>query len=130
LSWYLDSSAILKLILDEKEREALLGVLDSKSISSRISQLEVKHAVNRIAPGRIMEAQSELVKMDFYPLSNAVLSIAENFPAGVTLRSLDAIHVATALLLDKSIEGIITYDKSMMKNAKALGIKAISPGMK
>jgi hypothetical protein len=38
--------------------------------------------------------------------------------------------VATALLLDKSIEGIITYDKSTMKNAKALGIKAISPEVK
>ncbi|CAB5058297.1 unannotated protein [freshwater metagenome] len=63
-------------------------------------------------------------------MNPAILSSAENFPESITLRSLDAIQIATVIFLDKSIEGVVTYDKQMIENAKKLGLKVISPGMK
>lgn len=130
MSWYLDSSAILKIIFDEKERPELLRLLTSQSASSRVSRLEVRRVVARLAPKNISEANRELEKINYLPISDAILLAAENFSTQITLRSLDAIHVATVMSLEGSIEGLITYDKQMITNAQLLGIKVISPGMK
>lgn len=130
MSWYLDSSAILKLVFDEQERVELLKVLTEKSITSRISRLEVARTVSRIAPDSLLLANSELQKLDFFPLSNGVLSTAEGFTAKTTLRTLDAIHVATVIFLGSAINGLISYDKQMVQNAKELGLKVLSPGAK
>ena len=130
MSWYIDSSAILKLILDESERKALVKFLKAPSVTSRVSRLEVKRTVNRLAPEHLELAYSELEKLDYFPISTSILNVAESFDQSVTLRTLDAIQVATALYLGDSIEGLISYDAQMLKNAKKLGIKVISPGMK
>ena len=129
MSWYLDSSAILKLILDEIERPFLLKTLKTKSITSRISRVEVKRTVTRLAPEHLKLTNSELEKFDYLPLSPSVLSIAEGFTAKVTLKTLDALHIASVLSLGTFIDGLITYDKQMIKNAKELGIRVLSPGM-
>jgi predicted nucleic acid-binding protein len=130
LSWYLDSSAILKTIFDEKERPELLRVLASQSISSRVSRVEVRRTVARLAPTKVGEVTHELERINFMPISDAILLAAENFSSEITLRTLDAIHVATVMSLEGSIQGLITYDKQMAANAQLLGIKVISPGMK
>jgi predicted nucleic acid-binding protein len=130
LSWYLDSSAILKTIFDEKERPELLRVLASQSISSRVSRVEVRRTVARLAPTKVSEVTHELERINFMPISDAILLAAENFSSEITLRTLDAIHVATVMSLEGSIHGLITYDKQMAANAQLLGIKVISPGMK
>ena len=130
MSWYLDSSAILKTIFDEKERPELLRLLTSQSTSSRLSRVEVRRTVARLAPTNVSEVNHELEKINFLPISNAILLAAENFSSDITLRALDAIHVATVMSLEGSIEGLITYDKQMATNAQLLGIKVISPGMK
>ena len=130
MSWYLDSSAILKTIFDEKERPELLRLLTSQSTSSRLSRVEVRRTVARLAPTNVSEVNHELEKINFLPISNAILLAAENFSSDITLCALDAIHVATVMSLEGSIEGLITYDKQMVTNAQLLGIKVISPGMK
>ena len=130
MNWYLDSSAILKLILDESERTALLKILENKSITSRISRVEVIRTVTRLAPEHLILAYSELEKIDFFPVSTGVLNIAESFASHVTLRTLDAVQVATVIFLDRTVKGLITYDRQMIKNAQALGIKVVSPGLK
>lgn len=130
MSWYLDSSAILKTIFDEKERPELLRVLASQSISSRVSRVEVRRTVARLAPTKVGEVTHELERINFMPISDAILLAAENFSSEITLRTLDAIHVATVMSLEGSIQGLITYDKQMAANAQLLGIKVISPGMK
>jgi hypothetical protein len=130
LSWYLDSSAILKYIFAEPERPALVKALTSQAISSELAQLEVKRAVYRINPKDIILANEELSRINFVSISNQVLGVAESFTSSVTLATLDAIHVATAITLGKGIEGIITYDKQMIANAATMGIKVLSPGAK
>ena len=130
MSWYLDSSAILKYIFAEPERPALVKALTSQAISSELARLEVKRAVYRINPKDIILANEELSRINFVSISNQVLGVAESFTSSVTLATLDAIHVATAITLGKGIEGIITYDKQMVTNARNMGIKVLSPGAK
>ena len=130
MSWYLDSSAILKTIFDEQERPDLLRFLNSQSTSSRLSKIEVRRTVARLVPTKTAEVNLELDKINFLPISNPILMAAENFSSELTLRTLDAIHIATVMSLEGSIEGLITYDRQMIANAKLLGIKVISPGMK
>ena len=130
MSWYLDSSAILKLILDESERTALLKILKNRSITSRISRVEVIRTVTRLAPEHLILAHSELEKIDFFPVSTGVLNLAENFASHMTLRTLDAVQVATVIFLDRTVKGLVTYDRQMIKSAQELGIKVESPGLK
>jgi len=130
LSWYLDSSAILKFIFAEPERPALVKALISPAISSELARLEVKRAVYRMQPKNIALANEELARISFVMVSNQVLKIAEAFTANVSLATLDSIHVATVLTLGKKIDGIITYDKQMIANAEKMGIKVLSPGLK
>ena len=130
MSWYLDSSAILKLILAETESKALVNFLSEETITSTISRVEVIRTLNRMYPLSVIKGKEILSNFLLTPMNPAILSSAENFPESITLRSLDAIQVATVIFLDKSVEGVVTYDKVMIKNAKELGIKVASPGMK
>ena len=130
MSWYADSSAILKLLIVEKESAALTDFIDFTIKSSALTRVEVIRVLQKIAPEKIDQAQIILAGIDLTPLNPAILSMAENFAPSITLKSLDALHIATAIFLDKSVEGVITYDKAMIKNAKELRIKVASPGMK
>ena len=130
MSWYLDSSAILKYVFAEPERPAMVKALTSQAISSELARLEVKRAVFRINPKDIELANEELSRINIVSISNQVLTVAESFTGSVTLATLDAIHVATAITLGHQIEGIITYDKQMISNAAVMGIKVLSPGAK
>ena len=130
MSWYADSSALLKLLVVEKESAALTDFIDFTIKSSVLTRVEVIRTLHKIAPEKIADAQIILDGMDMTPVNPAILNVAENFSPSITLKSLDAIHVATVIFLDKSVEGVITYDKAMIKNANELGIKVVSPGMK
>ena len=114
----------------EPERPAMVKALTSQAISSELARLEVKRAVFRINPRDIELANEELSRINFVSISNQVLTVAESFTGSVTLATLDAIHVATAITLGHQIEGIITYDKEMVIAAEALGFKTLSPGLK
>ncbi|CAB4723620.1 unannotated protein [freshwater metagenome] len=130
MSWYIDSSAILKLLISENESIALAQFLDAPTKTSAISRVEVIRSLNRIAPEKIIEGQALLSKFEMTPASAPILILAENFPTAITLKSLDAIHVATVVFLNKTVKGLVTYDKQMIENAKKLGLTVVSPGMK
>ena len=130
MSWYLDSSAVLKLLIAEKESVALTDYINFTIKSSALTRVEVIRVLLKIAPERVADAKAILAGIDVTPVNSAVLNTAENFNPSITLRSLDALHVATVLFLEKTVKGLITYDKQMITNAKELGIKVISPGMK
>lgn len=130
MSYYLDSSAILKIIFQEDESAALAKFITEPAITSSISRVEVLRTVQRIDPSRVQLAQSELAKINIVEPIPSILTIAENFSHEVTLRSLDAIHVATLIFLSTATGGLITYDKLMAKNAEQLGLKVLAPGTK
>ena len=130
MSWYADSSAILKLLIVEKESAALTNFIDFTIKSSALTRVEIIRVLHKIAPEKIAQAQVILAGIDLTPLNPAILSAAENFAPAITLKSLDALHVASVIFLGAAVEGLITYDKAMIMNAKELGIKVVSPGMK
>jgi len=128
LNYYLDSSAILKLIFAENERRSLVKAIGSAGLTtSIISRVEIIRTVQRSAPSAVDNAQDVLAQFFFVPINDAVIRIAESFTASTTLRSLDAIHVASALFTQNLIFGIITYDKSMKISAERLGIRVLAP---
>ncbi len=128
MNWYLDSSAITKLIFRENESLELRNFLSGSLTSSRISKLEVRRAVARVAPRQSNFTNEVLEDFNLVPLHEEVLQIAENFPKEITLKSLDAIQVATVIYLGTKIAGLVTYDKQMRTNAEKLGIQVTSPG--
>lgn len=127
MNWYLDSSAILKLIFQEDESNALVRIITDQCATSSISRVEVLRVVQRTNPGSLGFAREELSKLILLPISEAIIRIAESFAGMATLRSLDAIHVASALLVQNSVGGLITYDEVMARNARELGLVVHSP---
>ena len=130
MSWYIDSSAILKLIFTEKETLALDKVMNNKMVTSTLTRVEVKRAVNRINSRKSKVANDVLAQLQYTELDSQTLNLAEAFSPDVTLRTLDAIHVASVLRISEAVQGIITYDKQMIANAEKMGIKVLSPGLK
>ena len=130
MSWYADSSAILKLLIVERESVDLTDFIDFTLKSSVLTRVEIIRVLHKITPEKIAQAQVILAGIDLTPLNPAILSAAENFAPAITLKSLDALHVASVIFLGAAVEGLITYDKATIKNAKELGITVVSPGMK
>lgn len=130
ISYYLDSSAILKLIIIEAESDSLRKFINTKVITSAISRVEVIRTLSLNDESLIIAGQMVLEKFELMPLSRPILTIAENFSSQITLRSLDALQVASVIFLSPMVKSLITYDKNMIKNAKALGISVVSPGFK
>lgn len=128
MSWYIDSSAIIKLIVAEKESPDLKNYISDGLLTSEIARVEVLRTVAMNAPELTASAKKVLGALNTVDINPSVLYTAENFASDVSLRTLDAIHVATALSMHDVINGLITYDKQMASNALRLGIKVLSPG--
>lgn len=86
--------------------------------------------INLNFPDLLEDAYDILVDIPMVAVDLSVLLGAENLPAFIKLRALDSIHMATALSIKNEIEGVVTYDKEMVKAAVALGFKTLSPGIK
>ena len=130
MRWYIDSSAIIKLIKPELETKTLLQQLPLSITTSQLSRVEVIRTINLNFGELLEDAYDILVDIPMVPVNNSVLLGAENLPAFIKLRALDSIHMATAFSMKSEIEGVISYDKEMVKAASALGFKTMSPGIK
>ena len=128
MATYLDSSAIVKLAVREPESLALRRYLRRRLplVSSALARTEVVRALlpagdEAISRGRAVLQRIELVRMNDRILNAAgVLRPSE-------LRSLDAIHLATAQELGDELSAIVTYDHKMVIAAKQLGYKIVQP---
>lgn len=125
--WYLDTSAIIKLIVQESESKALRKFLDGGVVTSRFSRIELARYI-RLMSERDQENAQELLRR-FYTLSleDSILSQAEMLTLNTPLKAPDAIHVASALSVQRTTEGLVTYDKQMVAEAKKLGLRVESP---
>ena len=127
-SLYLDSSSVLKFVFAEPESAAakkeIIGVL----YSSELVRVEVVRAVLRIAPELMERALLVLSKIRIIKIKSSVLVQAERLPSHVSVRGMDAIHLASANTLGRLGQTIVTYDKNMAKAARDLGFQVQSPG--
>jgi len=130
---YLDSSAIVKLVVAEEESQALLDVISGRVlVSSTLATAEVPRAARRIAQERDVPAHlldgldEELKRFALLAVDEVVLGIAARF-VDPFLRTLDAIHLASALSLDDLAE-FVTYDDRQGARARRMGLTVALPG--
>lgn len=129
MAFYFDTSAAAKLVLDEIESdglEAWMIASDSRYVTSDLTRTELMRATRRFAPDRMIEARQVLEVFDLLTVSTAVCERAGLIDP-VLMRSLDAIHLASALELGDDLDGIVTYDDRLAEAATAHGILAIAP---
>jgi predicted nucleic acid-binding protein len=126
---YLDTSAALKLVMPEPETEALeLWIaerLGLPRVSSRLLRIEMLRSVARHAPGRMSRANLVLSSVALVSMDDAAPTA--EFIGDGTLRSLDAIHLATAHELRTELTAFVCYDKRLCDSARALGLPVETP---
>jgi predicted nucleic acid-binding protein len=127
---YADTSALAKLFLRESEGPLLDDYLDSNEVtlvSSELTEVELVRAVARTDAERVSRAIELLASMILLPITSSVRrSAGELAPAG--LRTLDAIHLSTALEIKADLAGLLTYDSRLGTAAKQHGIGLLRPG--
>jgi predicted nucleic acid-binding protein len=125
---YLDSSAIVKLAIREPESAALRRYLRGKRplVSSALARTEVLRALLPAGDEAVARGRSVLQRLDLVRVNDRVLNAAGVLhPHG--LRSLDAIHLATAQQLGPELTALVTYDVRMVAAAKQLGHRIVQP---
>jgi predicted nucleic acid-binding protein len=125
---YLDSSAIVKLAIEEPETAALRRYLRRKSpyVSSVLARTEVARALLPLGGAAVRAGNDVLSRIELVRINDRVLGGAGSLlPPG--LRSLDAIHLATARQLGTDLARLVTYDERMTEAAEAMGLSVAAP---
>lgn len=127
---YLDSSALLKLVRREDETEALRGWLRGRpeelAVTSELGRVEVLRAARRLGAQVMLEARAVVGDLDLVPLDRAVQDVACEL-GDPLLRTLDALHLASALLLGDELTAFVAYDQRLVEAAKAAGLPVSVP---
>ena len=128
MALYLDTSALVKLVIAEKESEELREFVGHRGmVSSQVTQTELVRAVNRAEPARIDAAEELLADMIFLVVDR-LLTARAGWVRPVTVRSLDAIHIASAAAMERDLEALVTYDRRMVTASQTAGLPVVSPG--
>ncbi len=130
MPFYVDTSALVKLVVDEPETQALFGWLSSElrqPVACDLARIELLRAVRRAAPDRMTQARAALETVTLTQVTTAVFEAAARLEPW-TLRTLDALHLASALDLGDDLEGLVTYDGRLADAARHHGVGVVSPG--
>jgi hypothetical protein len=125
---YLDSSALIKLVVPEAETEGLRVELArwTRHASSALARTEVVRAAGRIDSAAREAAWRVVRAISLVAVTDEILDRAAELEP-VTLRSLDAIHLASALSLEEALGSVVTYDVRLAEAATAAGLDVRAP---
>ena len=126
---YLDSSAFVKLVVEEEETAALRAFVAStvaRRTSSALLRSESLRAVRHLGPDALATVREGLRRVDLIAIDDRILDVAGTLEPQV-LRTLDAIHIATALAVGDDLEAIVTYDGRMIDAARLMGLATAAP---
>jgi predicted nucleic acid-binding protein len=125
---YLDSSAMVKLAVREPESDALRRHLRRRQpwVSSALARTEVLRALLPGGKEALNAGRRVLARCDLVRVNDRVLNLAGSMPPS-ELRSLDAIHLATADRIGADLGGLVTYDDRMAKVARRMGLRVSAP---
>ena len=128
--YYVDTSAALKLLARESHSAAFAAFYDANTASSWVSstllRIELIRAVMRGMPAVLPEAHDLLLAFDYLSIDDEIVEAAMN-EADPMLRSLDAIHLATARVLGADLAGMATYDDRLASAARDAHMAVIDP---
>ncbi|MGV8910932.1 MAG: type II toxin-antitoxin system VapC family toxin [Propionicimonas sp.] len=127
---YLDSSALLKLLFEESESAALAQWISERSstpmVSSELAKVEVVRAARRLDAKVVPAARALMSQLDLIPLNTGLLDEAADV-GELLLRTLDAIHLASALSIRADLTAFVAYDNRLIAAAETAGIESIRP---
>jgi len=127
---YLDSAAVVKLVHAEAESAALRAWLDERAetgwVSSVLTEIESFRALARYAPDAVSRLPAVLDQIELIDLDPSIRILAQTVRLA-TVRSLDAIHLGTALHARGTLTSFVTYDKRLLDAAAAAGLPVDSP---
>jgi predicted nucleic acid-binding protein len=128
---YLDSSALVKLVQREPETEALRRFLRQHTaderVTSALARVEVVRAVLEGGSSAVAHARRQLTRVYQVAMDADLLDRATMLAPASLLRSLDAIHLATAQVLGSDLRALVTYDQRLAGAAATLDIAVVAP---
>jgi hypothetical protein len=128
--YYADTSAVIKLLVEESNSKAFAAFYDAHGdaewVSSALLRIELTRAVTRAMPALLPDARDLLLAFSFIAIDDDIVEGAMNEPDR-GLRSLDAIHLATARILGEDLDAIVSYDDRLLKAATDAGLATASP---
>ncbi len=128
---YLDTAALVKLVRREPESDALADWLDQRSpmlwVSSTLVEVELPRALRRTEPDLLSDVPGVLARVARYEIDELVRAAAAAYP-DPNLRSLDAIHLATARsIFGDHLTAFVSYDRRLLSAAETSGLPTASP---
>ena len=128
--YYADTSAVIKLLAEETHSKAFAAFYDARAeaewVSSALLRIEITRAVLRAMPALLPDARDLLLAFSYIAMDDDVVEGAMNEPDR-GLRSLDAIHLATARILGEDLDASVSYDDRLLKAADDAGLPTLSP---
>ncbi len=125
--WYLDTSAALKLVVEESESEALAQGIDREQpdlVACWLLETEMRRAAQR-EDALTQEIVTELLEgVGLYEVPSSLFREAGVLP-GTHLRPLDALHLAAAIRI--GVDRVVTYDARLSDSARSLGLSVFAP---
>ena len=129
--YYADTSAVVKLLAEETHSRALASFYDehpdAEWVSSALLKIELMRTVTRVMPVLIPDARDLLHAFSYVAIDDDVVDGAMNEPDR-GLRSLDAIHLATARIFGDELDGLVSCDDRLLRAAGEAGLPTITPG--
>lgn len=125
---YLDSSALVKLVIPEPETAALRAEIETwdRYVSSALVQTEIVRACARISSAARRVAERVVASLDLIAIDDDILARATRLKP-LELRTLDAIHVASAQILGSALGAVIAYDARLVQGARTARLTTLEP---
>lgn len=125
---YLDTSAFVKLVVDERESEGLREFLIEwpQRFSSVLLDVEAHRLALRTNRATMVRTEQLLRSLSLVPVSPEVRSVARSIQPP-TLRALDSIHLASALTMASDLGVFVAYDRRLLDAASDAGLAVASP---
>jgi predicted nucleic acid-binding protein len=127
--WYVDTSAFLKLVVEEEHSGALRKWSEAdeeRLFSSDLMRVEALRSARRHSPAAVAAARDRLDSVALLPVTRAAYDMAAELDPAI-LRTLDALHLAIALGVGDELEGIVTYDDRLAAAATLHGVTVAKP---
>lgn len=130
---YMDTSALVKLIVQESESAALrrwlADVEDHDHVTSAVGRVELMRTALRSADAEIVANAKRILDedLDLLAVTDDVIEVAETI-GPESLRSLDAIHLASASQLGDALTAVVAYDRRLIEGCRDLDYPIESPG--
>ena len=130
---YLDTSALVKLVRQEPGTVELFDWLNAdervaaRRVSSVLAEVELSRALRRSSPKALVHVPIVLSDLYLIEMTQVVRRTAASYDDPL-LRSLDAVHLATAQVLAGGLDAFVTYDKRLSEAAAGVGLPVAAPG--